>query len=557
MAVRYESNPRSLPDWLTEIKQRRLVLPRFQRMEAWEPSQIKELLQSVVDGLPIGAILLLEVSGEPDFAFRVLEGAPKHGEPVREMVLDGQQRLTALWRALNDYYPEDRYFLRLTADDSVDPEDLPIVERVRHYKRDGKTYPLWTSSSEQVHARGLIPILILNPECEKEAEQWVDRVTQNDNRVAYKVLNKKVSDYREALKHFEIPYIRLTAGTEPEAVIATFTKVNTQGTPLSPFDLVVARMEMHDIDLHALSESLWTNIPALKRFSRVDDLDILRALTLLSGKKPTRRNVLSLSPDHLKSRWDDLEKGTRRALDFLRDEAILDGDRIPTEPILPALFALWADVPEGGIEEGNARTLLRKYIWRAFFSNRYELAANTAVLQDFRALRERLQGSQVDIPIMTAELPESADDLLEVGWPRRRERLARAILCLILRGQAKDIYDGKPITASNVLSREYHHLFPKKYLRDKGLEDQADRALNVALITWTTNRQISATSPRQYLEDAANKILDDQELEDRLQSHLIPIEPFLQEDFEAFLQQRAEMVFRGMEVLIEGRDWHP
>jgi hypothetical protein len=558
MAVRYESNPRSLSDWLTEIKQRRLVLPRFQRVEAWGPSQVKELLQSVVDGLPVGAVLLLEVSGKPEFAYRVLEGAPVYGEPIREMILDGQQRLTALWRALNDDYARDRYFLRITADDSVDLEDLPIVERVRHYERDGKTYPLWTSSPEQVHGRGLIPISLLNPEREKEAEQWVDKVTQKETRTAYKILNKKVSGYREALKFFDIPYIRLTAGTEPEAVIATFTKVNTQGTLLSPFDLVVARMEMHDIDLHALSESLWTNVPALKRFSRVDDLDILRALTLLSGKKPTRTNVLSLSPDHLKSRWDDLERGTRRALDFLRDETILDGDRMPTETILPALFALWAEVPEGGIEEGNARTLLRKYIWRAFFSNRYELAANTAVLQDFRALRERLRGSQVDVPVMTAELPESANDFLEVGWPKRRERLARAILCLSLRGQAKDIYDGRPVTATNVVSREYHHLFPKKYLRDKGLEeDQADRALNVALITWKTNRQISATSPRQYLEDAANKMLDNQELEDRLLSHLIPVEPFLQEDFEAFLQQRAEMVFRGMEALIEGKDWHP
>jgi hypothetical protein len=405
-------------------------------MEAWGSSQVSELLQSVVDGLPVGAILLLEVAGRPEFAYRPLEGAPKAGEPIREMILDGQQRLTALWRALNDDYPQDKFFLRVFADDSVDPEDLPIVERVRHYKRDGKTYPMWTASPERVYERGLVPISLLNPQYEKEAEQWVDEVTKNDSRTAYKALNKKVSDYREILNYFEIPYIRLMAGTEPEAVIATFTKVNTQGTPLSPFDLVVARMEMHDIDLHALSESLWTNVPALKRFSRVDDLDILRALTLLSGKKPTRSNVLSLSPDYLKSRWDDLERGTRKALDFLQDEMIFDGDRIPTETILPALFALWAEVPEGGIEEGNARTLLRQYIWRAFFSNRYELAANTAVLQDFRAMRVRLRGSQTELPILEAELPKTVDDLLDVGWPKRRDRLARAILCLCLRGQA-------------------------------------------------------------------------------------------------------------------------
>jgi len=554
----YESNPRSLVEWLSEIEQRRLVLPRFQRMEAWGPPQVQELLQSVIDGLPIGAILLLEVSGEPEFAYRVIEGAPEEGEPVREMILDGQQRLTALWRALNDDYPNDRYFLRISTDGSVDPEDLPIVERVRLHRRDGKTYPMWVSVPEQVYARGLIPISLLNPDREREADEWVDRVTEGESREVYKALNQQVGKYREQVKHFEIPYIRLKAGTRLEAVIATFTKVNTQGTPLSPFDLVVARMELHNVDLHTLSDSLWANVPGLRRFTRVDDLDILRALTLLSGKKPTQSNVLSLDPDFLRREWRKLERGARRALSFLEDEVVFDGDRIPTEAILPALFALWAEVPEGGVEEGNARILLRQYIWRAFFSDRYERAVNTAVFQDYRALRERLRGSRVEVPIMEAELPESPKELEDAGWPKRRDRLARAILCVTLRGQAKDIYDGRPVTVESIVSREYHHLFPKKYLRDRGWGDEkADRALNVALITWRTNRQILAASPREYLENAASRMLDDEELVDRLRSHLIPIEPFLGEDFQEFLRQRAEMVYKGMEALVEGKDWRP
>jgi len=161
---------------------------------------------------------------------------------------------------------------------------------------------------------------------------------------------------------------------------------------------------------------------------------------------------------------------------------------------------------------------------------------------------------------MSADLPKSPGDFVEAGWPKRRDRLARAVLCLTLRGQAKDIYDGKPINAANIRSREYHHLFPRKYLRAQGMiaeEGKADRVLNVALITWKTNRQIAATSPREYLEDAASQLLDDHELSDRLRSHLIPVEPFLDEDFESFLDQRAEMAFQGMKILVEGRDWHP
>ena len=61
-----EARNRSLPDWLTRIRTRQIVLPRFQRFEAWSHTQISSLLNTVLKELPAGAILTLEI-GEKGF----------------------------------------------------------------------------------------------------------------------------------------------------------------------------------------------------------------------------------------------------------------------------------------------------------------------------------------------------------------------------------------------------------------------------------------------------------------------------------------------------------
>ena len=52
-----EARNRNLSDWLTRIRTRQIALPRFQRYEAWSYSQVENLLNTVLLGLPAGAVL--------------------------------------------------------------------------------------------------------------------------------------------------------------------------------------------------------------------------------------------------------------------------------------------------------------------------------------------------------------------------------------------------------------------------------------------------------------------------------------------------------------------
>jgi hypothetical protein len=158
--------------------------------------------------------------------------------------------------------------------------------------------------------------------------------------------------------------------------------------------------------------------------------------------------------------------------------------------------------------------------------------------------------------ILAMSIPE-LEEIKMAGWPKKRERLARATLAVTFRGGAYDIADGSVITPANAPHREYHHLFPVAYLRERGIDEgSASVALNCALITWRTNRAISAKAPLDYLTERAEAAaLGEQQIRDRLTSHGIDFDDLAREDFDEFLENRAILVRKAFERLVAGADW--
>ena len=133
-----EARDRPLPDWFTRIRTRQTALPRFQRFEAWGHATVTQLFNTILQDLPVGALLVLEIGNEEPFISRPLKGVPATGERVTEHLLDGQQRLTALWRGLHNNYDDRTYFLYLTEDEEArllafcGPQLRPLVITALH-----------------------------------------------------------------------------------------------------------------------------------------------------------------------------------------------------------------------------------------------------------------------------------------------------------------------------------------------------------------------------------------------------------------------------------------
>jgi hypothetical protein len=197
-----------------------------------------------------------------------------------------------------------------------------------------------------------------------------------------------------------------------------------------------------------------------------------------------------------------------------------------------------------------------------FFTNRYEAAAATASFQDFRALRTILtgEGAEETVPLFDEErypLP-GPEELIQAGWPKTRDSLGRAILSVTIRAGARDLADGATATRDQIQKREYHHLFPAALLANEGGlgASEINRALNCALVTWNTNRTISAKEPIRYLRERVERsALGEDEIRRRLATHYIPYEELNVGNYEEFVDEaaRANRVRSDCEVFLKIR----
>ena len=132
--------------------------------------------------------------------------------------------------------------------------------------------------------------------------------------------------------------------------------------------------------------------------------------------------------------------------------------------------------------------------------------------------------------------------------------MPRTLLALALRSGGFDFADATPASRDHLPRREYHHLFPRAYLEEQGFAArEIDRVLNCALVSWKTNRNISAKTPSTYLmERIDGSNLGEAEVRQRLESHLIPFDEFMADDYGSFLTVRAGRAHSLMQRLCNG-----
>ena len=557
-----EARNRELPKWFERIRTRQLVLPRFQRFEAWGYGGVTQLFNTILRDLPVGSVLVLEVGNEEPFLSRTLVGAPTDGERVAEHLLDGQQRLTALWRGLHNNYPDRTFFLNM-APDEEDESGLgsaSYVDSVGRWTRKNEDVrrPLWANVPEHQWHRRKIPLDLFAPgdEAAGRARAWAREAV--DDRDLADELYDEIIRVRQQVAAFNLPFLALPVTTPKETALDVFIKMNTSGAVLSIYDIVVAQVEAGlGTSLHDLVADSREQCPTIATYYRPEDL-ALYAGALMQGRPPTNKTYLAsdFGPKMMEN-WEAYLAALSRTVAFLEQERVFDAERLPTDLVVPVLVALWAAAPDRLDAEGHARTVLRKYLWRAFFTNRYERSTSSRTLADYQELLPLVQGA--DVPdgaqpsVFDGEqhpLPH-VEELVTAGWPKKKDRLARAVLALSLRHGGIDLADGASATRENLRKREYHHLFPVARLHERGVsDDEIYRSLNCALVTWHTNRTISAKEPDRYLAERRDGTeLGEAEVRARLASHLIPYDEMVAGDYDAFLARRAELVRDAMTTL--------
>ncbi|MFC1482584.1 DUF262 domain-containing protein, partial [Myxococcota bacterium] len=592
-----KAQDREVAVWYQKINNADIKLPRFQRFEAWDRHRIASFLNTIIHNLPVGVTLLLEVGDEEKFPSRHIETAPQAERRPYEHLLDGQQRLTALWRAVNNNYERETFYVYLpefdaTPDDYIQSDEI-FVYCVPRWSSPEKRYPLWADDPRKCLAKGLVPIHLLRPEpIGAEIDNWIDEATRHlepadgceNLKQEYqkflsnqKHLKETLTRLREVVTHFNLPYLALPVQTRKDTALRVFINMNTNTKPLSTYDIIVAEVESaRGESLHSLQAGLEEELPELGKLDDVSRL-ILTTAALLQNRTPSERGMIEMDKGVMVDRWTDLTRCMRLMLGFMEGERIFDKQRLPTNVVLPVVAALYDQIPDSGDERGQAEGLLRKYVWSSFFTGRYENAAGSRAFGDFRQLKRIItratkeDGSfyqEDDVPVLNRQQYPimTVQEMLNAPWPHKQTIIGRAMLAVSILHGADDFADGTQVTRDSLSSREYHHIFPDALLKEAEVDSYL--ALNCALISAPTNRKVGRKDPLEYIKDRYGWV-GDEVVHHRLASHLIPVPELMKasyanlegeskkvrirEDFQSFTQRRAEIMVRAASSLAEGR----
>jgi len=594
-----KAQDRTLGVWFQRIEQGLIKLPRFQRFEAWDRRRITSFLTTVISNLPVGVTLVLEVAGQEKFVSRYIASAePKTIGAVTENLLDGQQRLTAFWRAVHDNYEKESFFVYLreldnrhesireeAASGEIDVRCVP-----RWPNQQNVLMPRWADEPAKCFERGLIPIVLLRPgDLTTDIDNWLSAATKQLEPVetdldafkklrAYATLKDqvkgKITMLRERVTFFNLPYLALPADTSKDIALQVFINMNTNSKPLSLYEIIVAEVEnVVGTSLHELQETLNERCPSAGHYGDVSDL-ILSTSALLQDKPPNARGKTEMDKAVMLENWAKMERGLGRMASLLASQGVFDEDRLPTNAVLAVIASCYESIPENGDFLGKGEKLLRQYLWSSFFTERYENAADTRAYADFKALKALLvkqsysDDETAAVPILNRqEFPlADVDSLLAAGWPKQAGIEARGILAVTTYLGALDFADNKPASFENNQRREYHHIFPDALLAEAHINSNI--ALNCAFITWKTNRIIGRKDPLEYLRERV-EWAGEESIRERMRSHLIDFDLLttatyeglkgeqlvakLKPDFETFLRARAKRVHAALTALAQGK----
>lgn len=471
----------------------RLALPEFQREFVWSPAKVVELLDSVSRGWPIGSLLLLR--GPQPFGTKTIDAGPPLRGEVDVFVLDGQQRITALYHAIADVSDVCYYV------------DFDVLAE------GGQDYILWKRRShflrlyESVEDRANNNIALISEIADNEKFfKWQSALSGELARRALSLREANLSGLRS--KVYRVPVVELEHEIELEALARIFETINRTGVKLNAFDLMVAVLYPHDFNLRDEWESAVLEFPLLKAFE-VDGIELLKLIAIWSrriqqssGGRVTVRgvrqgDVLAIPPHDVKISWRRAIESYVAALSLLTESlGVVHPSLSPPQAMVLTMAALM-DV--GGETTAPVEFVERWYWWN-IRSQSYAQGANTRVISDVdRMSRE----TSIVWPI-----EDYKSTFLE---PVRRNKILVNGLggALAIRG-ALDVLTGIPLYQSEsgpIVGRSINAL-----LRGEARPDESAMVASMVFATEESFSRIAAERrKRRLLSDILNqRALDSQ-----------------------------------------------
>jgi len=372
------------------------------------------------------------------------------------------------------------------------------------------------------------------------------------------VLNRTllIELYKQRLTGYDFSTIVITE-YPIDVACEIFTRINTGGTELSLFEIMVAKTydQTKKFDLADECDKLIENENDAKdltdaNYETIPYQTILQCVSAHLCKQIRRKDILKLNKKDFIKEWDTVKHGIFSSVDYLRSHLRVRVSRLLPYNILLVPFSYFFIRNDGKKPTKIQDKLLTQYFWWASLSSRFSSAQESKTALDLKKIDNILhekapsyRGEEINIEL----------DGLKWYWFSTGDAFCKAILCLFAYFEPKAFDTNSLVTLDNswlkiANSKNYHHFFPKHYLtKRKGFEDwQANSIVNITLVDDYLNKYIvRAKAPKEYLT-AFRKNND--EFDNTMRSHLIDPDKFgvWENDYETFIDMRAKKILNEL-----------
>ena len=561
---------------LDEVNTGKIQLPEFQRSWTWDDNRIRGILASLSQGYPMGAIMRLQYGNESiKFKYRTIEGVKVSGVIPDFLVLDGQQRLTSMFRATYSSDPVltktdkgkeiQRYYyldMKICLDDTADRLDaiisVPSDRKVKtNFDRD---IVLDLSTRELEYQHEMFPLNIIFDS--NAREDWADGYKEyHGNTAEYKNKYKQFrSDVLDTITGYKLPVITLDKTTPREAVCKVFENVNTGGVALTVFELVTASFATYEFDLRkdweACRDLIWGKNEPLNTdvMYGIDETAFLTTVTLYTTYKAQsattckKKDVLALSFQDYQANKGALLEGYKLARKFLFSQYVFRQRDLPyTTQIIP-LAAICAVIGKSTFDQPRTRDILSQWFWCGIMGEMYGGANETRYANDIEDVVAAINGQpSLNRTINSAFF--SSTRLLSLQT--RLSAAYKGIMALVYRESCRDFYKGTTmdIVKSMDEAPDIHHIFPEIYCIKMGYgKEKWNSIVNKTPLLPESNRSIGGDAPSIYCTKIMKKAqIDESQLRLRVESHLIDYKAFIADDFDSYFIARAKRLLGVIE----------
>lgn len=515
-----EKTERSIGELIGQIAASEIKLPELQREYVWKPTQVAKLIDSLYRGYPSGSLLFWEADEEP--VVREIAIAGTSTRPVRAplYLLDGQQRLTSLYRVITDH-PEAQIVFHVEK------------ERFQNESAATRTDPRWIKVAEVLDTKTSMLRLTRrlidagSPLEDTEIEERLGRVRQlRDRRF-----------HMEILKGF--PY---------EQVAEIFVRVNSAGRRLNTLDLAMATLSAR---WPGVLKKLQTEADVWRQqgYGGIDVNFLSRALAgvVLGGGLSvwSHGQLASASDEKLAEGWRTVQRGLALLVPLLQANlGLARSDPLPSMVVLIPLVVLLGERRDERMDEQTGNAIMY-WLLVATIRARYSGSTDTRLSQDIRATRQpdpiRALFAGLDLyqsrPRVTAEALD--------GRTKESPFFFLSLLAAQANG-ARDWWYGTELLSGPGGQRklEHHQIHPAAALDEQHRKAAANDLANLVFVSTRAGRSIGNKSPKDYFPG-----LKDEELA----AHLVPLDESLRDpsSFPDFLVARRRLLANAMTSLLD------